>query len=209
MKRFVFPFTAILMILLVRFCADAQEPSPTFDPFASGSFYIEITPEPESDPSENRLGKDKAEMVLIPAGTFMMGSDDADALIDTKPAHEVYLNEFWIDKYEVTNAQFARCVESGYCYEPRDLSSAARENYYSDMMESQEEIRALWHDITKYMNSMEALVSNDKLDEANSILNDLRSTVASIHLVVDTGNEIIDSILSYEMKSANGNNKTK
>lgn len=74
------------------------------------------------------------------------------------------------------------------------------------MMESQEEIRALWHDITKYMNSMEALVSNDKLDEANSILNDLRSTVASIHLVVDTGNEIIDSILSYEMKSAKKNN---
>lgn len=132
MKIKILVAAVLTAILLIHPFADAQEPSPTFDPFASGSFYIELTPEPESDPSEYRLGKDKAEMVLIPAGTFMMGSDDADALIDTKPAHEVYLNEFWIDKYEVTNARFARCVESGYCYEPRDLSSAAHDDYYAN-----------------------------------------------------------------------------
>ena len=119
-------------LLLIHFCADAQELSPTFDPFASGSFYIEATPEPVSDPSDNRFSRDNAEMVFIPAGTFIMGSDDADALTDSRPAHEVYLSDYWIDKYEVTNAQFARCVESGYCYEPRDLSSAAHDDYYAN-----------------------------------------------------------------------------
>ena len=124
--------TLIPAILLIFFCASAQETAPTFDPFASGSFYITVTPEPDTDPSVNRRGKDKAEMVYIPEGPFIMGSDDDSALTGSKPAHEVYLDGFWIDKYEVTNAQFAQCVETGYCYEPRDLSSATCEDYYEN-----------------------------------------------------------------------------
>ncbi|HID62117.1 MAG TPA: hypothetical protein EYP49_05175 [Anaerolineae bacterium] len=55
--------------------------------------------------------KDSAVMVHVPAGDFFMGSrdsDDANADGDEKPMHPVYLDEFWIDKYEVTNEQFAR-----------------------------------------------------------------------------------------------------
>src|SRR4051812_21172598 len=43
------------------------------------------------------------EMVLIPGGTFLMGRDDGPE--DEKPAHEVTLAPFYIDKTEVTNAQ--------------------------------------------------------------------------------------------------------
>jgi len=46
------------------------------------------------------------EMVLVPAGCFMMGDDDLNA--DEKPVHEVCFDEpYWIDRYELTNAQFA------------------------------------------------------------------------------------------------------
>lgn len=45
------------------------------------------------------------EMVQIPAGPFTMGSDDGPA--DERPAHEVDLPAFSIDKFPVTNAQFA------------------------------------------------------------------------------------------------------
>lgn len=49
-------------------------------------------------------------MVIIPAGEFQMGSvDDAS---DTKPVHTVYLGEFAIDMYEVTNAQFKEFVDA-------------------------------------------------------------------------------------------------
>jgi len=45
-------------------------------------------------------------MVLVPAGCFDMGSDDGAS--DERPVHEICFDEpFWIDKYEVTNAQFA------------------------------------------------------------------------------------------------------
>lgn len=44
-------------------------------------------------------------MVLVPAGCFMMGSDNGDS--DEKPPHKVCFEQpFWIDKYEVTQAQF-------------------------------------------------------------------------------------------------------
>jgi len=54
-------------------------------------------------------------MVLIKAGTFMMGGDNAQAAADEYPKHKVIVNDFWMDKTEVTNAQFARFVKAtGY-----------------------------------------------------------------------------------------------
>ena len=48
-----------------------------------------------------------AGMVLIPAGEFQMGSNDAEAGSDEQPVHTVYLDAFYMDKYEVTNAEYA------------------------------------------------------------------------------------------------------
>jgi formylglycine-generating enzyme required for sulfatase activity len=59
-------------------------------------------------------------MVYVPAGEFLMGATDADryADADEMPQHSVYLDGFWIDKTEVTNAQYRKCVEAGACEEP-------------------------------------------------------------------------------------------
>jgi formylglycine-generating enzyme required for sulfatase activity len=52
-------------------------------------------------------------MVWIPAGTFWMGAEDGQS--DEKPAHQVTLNGFWMDKTEVTNEQFEKFVRAtGY-----------------------------------------------------------------------------------------------
>ena len=48
-------------------------------------------------------------MVWIPTGTFMMGQTGKEA--DVRPAHQVTLDGFWMDKTEVTNEQFARFVK--------------------------------------------------------------------------------------------------
>ena len=54
-------------------------------------------------------------MVLIPAGQFTMGASDKEGRADEYPAHKVKLDGFWIDKTEVTNAQFAAFVNAtGY-----------------------------------------------------------------------------------------------
>ena len=61
-------------------------------------------------------------MVLVPAGNFWMGRAHASNLdsldlvprakMDDKPANNVYLDAFYLDKYEVTNESYARFVEA-------------------------------------------------------------------------------------------------
>ena len=58
------------------------------------------------------IGQDGAEMVLIPAGEFQMGSDDINANDFDKPVHTVYVDAFYMDTYEVTNAQFKAFVDA-------------------------------------------------------------------------------------------------
>ncbi len=51
-----------------------------------------------------------AGMVLIPAGTFQMGSYDMSSGNDEQPVHTVYVDAFYMDETEVTNAQFKAFV---------------------------------------------------------------------------------------------------
>jgi serine protease Do len=74
--------------------------------------------------------------ILIPAGTFQMGCDNGnpvESCIDNeKPRRTVYLNAYYLDKYEVTNAQYQVCVEAGGCTAPQERSSETRPIYYDD-----------------------------------------------------------------------------
>ena len=72
----------------------------------------QATPQQGAHTLTTILGKDGAEMVLIPAGDFQMGSDHSDADDDEKPVHTVYVDAFYMDKYEVTNAQFKAFVDA-------------------------------------------------------------------------------------------------
>jgi formylglycine-generating enzyme required for sulfatase activity len=57
-------------------------------------------------------------MVAVPAGVFLMGSDAVDADPDERPPTRLALGAFWIDRVEVTNARYARCVEAAACTPP-------------------------------------------------------------------------------------------
>jgi len=50
-------------------------------------------------------GKDGAPMVLVPAGEFTMGSNEA---VEEKPVHQVSLDAYYMDRYQVTVEQFAK-----------------------------------------------------------------------------------------------------
>ena len=56
-----------------------------------------------------------AGMVWIAGGDFAMGSDDELARQNEKPVHRVRVHGFWMDRHQVTNAEFQRFVTaSGY-----------------------------------------------------------------------------------------------
>ena len=71
-----------------------------------------------------------AEMVLVPAGDFIMGSDSGNA--DEKPVHTVFLDAFYFDKYKVTNALYKLCVDASVCAAPKFKNSFLRPTYYGD-----------------------------------------------------------------------------
>ena len=52
------------------------------------------------------------EMILIPAGEFIMGSPEGVGNNDEHPQHKVYLDDFLIGKYEVTNEQCAEFLNA-------------------------------------------------------------------------------------------------
>src|SRR5438128_12650718 len=66
-----------------------------------------------------------ADMILIPAGEFKMGSDRVDTeergtefgsvkpwYMDEHPLHRVFSPAYYIDEYEVTNARYKKFVDS-------------------------------------------------------------------------------------------------
>jgi formylglycine-generating enzyme required for sulfatase activity len=57
-------------------------------------------------------------MVLIPAGEFQMGDSFNEGEPDELPVHTVYLDAFYIDKYEVTNAEYRKFVQATGHKEP-------------------------------------------------------------------------------------------
>lgn len=60
-------------------------------------------------------------MKLVPAGEFIMGSDNGNT--DEQPVHNVYLDAYYIDKFEVTNALYKACVDAGSCEPPGHVGS--------------------------------------------------------------------------------------
>ena len=69
-------------------------------------------------------------MNLIPAGEFQMGNESG--YDPEKPVHTVYLDAFYMDIYEVTNAQYRQCVESKFCAKPSYSKSYTLDSYYDN-----------------------------------------------------------------------------
>jgi len=92
-------------------------------------------------------------MALIPAGPFSMGSSSGED--DEKPVHSIFLDDFYIDIYEVTNARFAACVDAGVCDTPADTtafeSSYSRNPYYTNPeYDDYPVIYVSWYDAQDY-----------------------------------------------------------
>ena len=79
-------------------------------------------------PYEFKLGPPKPDMVLIPAGEFQMGSDSGD--YDEEPIHTVHLDAYYIDRYEVTNAQFKQFIDANPQWQKDKIPLKYHDGYY-------------------------------------------------------------------------------
>ena len=135
----VFSVTLVIPVALVlSACGQAEPPEATAR--SSEASTPSLTPTPSAGLSiEPTMVSpvDGMVQVHVPAGVFLMGSaeSDADAWGHKSPQHEVYLDAFWIDRTEVTNGMYARCVDAGACQPPiviSGLGSWTRSSYYGN-----------------------------------------------------------------------------
>lgn len=159
--RLIAGITGVLLVFVVGYAAlrirSAQEPdmeptrqeSETSEPVSSELTSVpnlNPTTEPTEAPqTANTTGDD---MVLVPAGEFMMGRNAKDEVtacsenfesdcqlswfLDEEPVHQVNIDAFYIDKYEVTNALYRECEKEGVCDPPKLTASNTHPDYYSN-----------------------------------------------------------------------------
>lgn len=88
-------------------------------------------------------------MVYVPEGDFIMGAYDGYA--DEQPPHTVYLDAYWIDRTEVTNAMYEKCVDAGACNRPAYTDSYTRDFYYGHSAYNNFPVMDVsWHDAQAY-----------------------------------------------------------
>jgi formylglycine-generating enzyme required for sulfatase activity/serine/threonine protein kinase len=69
-----------------------------------------------------------ARMIFIPGGIFRMGNDEGEN--DERPSRVIRLDPYYMDETEVTNGQYAVCVEQGGCRPPSIANPTYHSAYY-------------------------------------------------------------------------------
>lgn len=73
---------------------------------------------------------------------------------------------------------------------------AMQEQYYAQLRSEQEETRAMFHDINKYMQAMRTLAAEANIVEASQMLDETQKIFDSLRTVVDVGNSVVSVILN-------------
>ncbi|MFO8035908.1 MAG: formylglycine-generating enzyme family protein [Anaerolineales bacterium] len=76
---------------------------------------------------ERIVDKTGATMALVPSGAFEMTR--WDEMENEKTTDSVYVDDVYLDIYEVTNQQYAACVQAGACTEPLNTTEYTVEAY--------------------------------------------------------------------------------
>ena len=123
-------------------------PTPTLIPTPTSMGPLPPTPALTTSPPDF-VDAHGVPMQLVPAGEFIMGSDTGTE--DAKPAHRVYLDAFYIDRYEATHAFYKACVEAGGCALPEFWSTAFNDYDYSHPNSDDYPVRQLdWYMAAAY-----------------------------------------------------------
>jgi formylglycine-generating enzyme required for sulfatase activity len=124
-SRYVIAGVALAVLLLAAQFLIFNRPAPLASSGAQASAGPQKTAafEPTKVNTQTPPGNAPAGMAWIPGGEFSMGANDPPdmdevgmkATLDARPIHRVYVDGFFMDQTDVTNAQFAKFVSAtGY-----------------------------------------------------------------------------------------------
>lgn len=127
-----------------------SQPTPSSQPVSTPT----QTPIPVPSPVELRVNAvDGAEIVLIPAGDFLMGSDKVNDPYfwgAEAPEHTVTLNSFWIYRTEVTQSMYQKCDEQNACPAPVMINDPVAKQYGNSRFKDYPVIMVTWQSALAY-----------------------------------------------------------
>ncbi len=126
-------------------------PAPTPEPkeeATQASDSSATTEEATAEPTPEPMPALDVEMVMVPAGPFTMGSDSDDA--EDAPAHSVDLPAFEIDKFEVTNDDFALFVDATGYQTDSEGSGGQSWRKYAEGKGNHPVVKVTWNDASAF-----------------------------------------------------------
>lgn len=149
-SHLIFRLIILAFFLLLASCSLPQAGTETGIPATEAAAAGEEAPVFEPASGTVMGWWDGSNVVYVPAGDFLMGDQNATSG-DNVPAHTVTLEEFWIQKVEVTNTMYSRCVETGICAAPRQ--EQGRQYLYADPnFANAPVVNVSWEDADHYCN---------------------------------------------------------
>ncbi len=133
------PSQFIIVILLATFLASCAPISTTPEATTPQEIATSTMPAVTSTPAiaagtSRQSETDGMIQLYIPTGKFPMGTQSGGDWIgeDELPLHDVYLDDFWMDQTEITNAEYQKCISAGECTPPHSIESETRKSYFDN-----------------------------------------------------------------------------
>ena len=124
--------TATELPVSIPITAETDTPAPAREEPTATQTSTETATPTASGPLFEITDDKGVAMILVLEGNFSMGSNNGDA--DEMPIHSVYLDAYYIDKFEVTNALYQTCVNADACKPPIHAGSFTRNSYYGNSL---------------------------------------------------------------------------
>jgi eukaryotic-like serine/threonine-protein kinase len=141
----VFLITLMVWIAATRNggISTVEDPEPVSA--AVPTLEVVVTPTDTATPAP---AKDFMVQVFVPNGEFTMGGS---RFFSEQPKHKIRLSSYYIDRTEVTNEMYAKCVQANVCNPPANLSSKTREDYFLNKeFANYPVVFVSWEDAQKY-----------------------------------------------------------
>ena len=108
-----------------------------------------------------------------------------------------YINIVIIVYVEVMKAEQEERLEANTAKQQLEC----QRDYYSQLYKEQEDTRKLWHDMSKYIYAMEAMVVSGNEEVATSVFSDAKRAFETLGSIVDIGNAELNIILRQPLKT--------
>lgn len=142
-KRFYISILLVLLVsgagvavwnldILVRFYNSYQNGTLTMEKIRLDLAAFDIGRKSSVIPVDIKTSmQDGMVQMYVPEGEFLMGKGQVHKYEDS-PQHTVYLDAFWMDKYEVSNAMYLKCMAAGTCSDMVSDNTTYRNWIYRD-----------------------------------------------------------------------------